>query len=137
MRQTTNARSTKPRVRRLGLKERIRHTLVEFFARRVGGLENTELKIVDDLILLRCREAISHSEVNLGTLKSGRLLLQEVNESLCRELQPDLDKLLCEITGLRLVDICVGFFLERRERIYLFAMSDAVKYQSEQFERRR
>lgn len=109
------------------MKKRLRHTLGEFFARRVGGLENTELKIVDDLILLRCKEAISLSEVNLGTLKSGRLLLQEVNERVCRELQPDLDRVLREITGLHLVDICVGLFLERREKIFLFTMNDTVK----------
>ncbi len=127
MRQTTNARSTRPRVRRLSLKKRLCQTLQEFFALRVGGLENTELKIVDDLILLRCKEAISPSEVNLGTLKSGRLLLQEVNERVCRELQPDLDRLLREITGLRLVDICVGLFLERREKIFLFTMTGTVK----------
>ncbi|MGH7774767.1 MAG: Na-translocating system protein MpsC family protein [Candidatus Binatia bacterium] len=114
-------------MRRLGLKQQLRHALGEFFARRVGGLENTELKIVGDLILLRCREAISPSEVNLGTLKSGRLLLQEVNERVCRELQPDLDRILREITGLHLVDICVGLFLERREKIFLFTMTDTVK----------
>ena len=109
------------------MKKRLRYTLGEFFARRVGGLENTELKIVDDLILLRCKEAISPSEVNLGTLKSGRLLLQEVNERVCRELQPDLDRVLREITGLHLADICVGLFLERREKIFLFTMTDKVK----------
>ena len=127
MRQTTNARSTKLRMRKPGLKARLRHTLGEFFARRVGGLEHTELKIVDDLILLRCKEAISPSEVSLGTLKSGRLLLQEVNERVCRELQPDLDRVLREITGLHLVDICVGLFLARREKIFLFTMNGTVK----------
>ena len=86
-----------------------------------------EIKIVGDLILLRCKEAISPLEVNLGTLKSGRLLLQEVNERMCRELQPDLEKVLREITGLRLVDICVGLFLERLEKIFLFTMTDTVK----------
>ena len=86
-----------------------------------------EVKIVDDLILLRCKEAISPSEVNLGTLKSGRLLIQEVNERVCRELQPDLDRILCEITGLHLVDICVGLFLERQEKIFLFTMTATVK----------
>src|SRR3989338_5676678 len=127
MRQTTNARPAKLRMRKLGLKQELRRTLGEFFARRVGGLENTELKIVDDLILLRCKEAISPSEVNLGTLKSGRLLLQEVNERVCRELQPDLDRVLREITGLHLVDICVGLFLARREKIFLFTMTDTLK----------
>ena len=128
MRQTTNARSIKPHVRRLNLKERLRHRLGEFLAHRVGGSESTELEIVNDRILLRCRQAISPSEINLGALKSGRLLLQEVNERVCRELQPDLDRILREITGLSLVDICVGLFLARREKIFLFTMSDAVKH---------
>ena len=95
--------------------------------RRVGGSGDMETKIVDDLILVRCNGALSPSEVNLGTLKSGRLLIHEVNERVCRELQPDLDRILREITGLHLVDICVGLFLERREKIYLLTMSDRVK----------
>jgi len=124
-------------VTKLDLRRHIRCSLEEFFEQRMGGRWPTEVSIVGDLIVLRCQEALSPSEINLGTMKAGRLLLQEVSESLCRELQPDLDKLLCEIAGLRLVDICVGFFLERRERIYLFTMSDTVTCQSEQFARSR
>jgi len=122
-------------VTKLDLKQHIRYSLEEFFEQRMGGRWQLGVSIIGDLIVIRCKEAFSPSEINLGTMKAGRLLLQEVSESLCRELQPDLDELLCEITGLRLVDICVGFFLERRERIYLFTMSDTVKCQSEQFAR--
>ena len=111
----------------LDLKQHLRCALQSFFEQRMGSRWPTEVSIVGDLIVLRCKEALSPSEINLGTMKAGRLLLQEVSERLCRELQPDLDKLLREITGLRLVDICVGFFLERRERIYLFTMNDSVR----------
>jgi hypothetical protein len=55
------------------------------------------------------------------------LLLQEVSERLCRELKPNLNTLLYGFTGLRLLDICVGLFVERQEKIYLFIMSGAVK----------
>ena len=113
-------------VTKLDLTRHIRYSLEEFFEQRMGGRWQLGVSIIGDLIVIRCKEAFSPSEINLGTMKAGRLLLQEVSESLCRELQPDLDKLLCEITGLRLVDICAGFFLERRERIYLFTMSDTV-----------
>ena len=113
------------------MKEHLRRTLGEFLARRAGGSENTEIEIVNDLILLRAREAISPSEINLSTLKSGRLLLQEVNERVCRELQPELDRILREITGLHLVDICVGLFMARREKVYLFTMSDTVKQKAQ------
>ncbi len=116
-----------PNVTKLDLKQHVRCALEEFFEHHMGRRWQMEVSILGDLIVSRCKEAFSPSELNLGTMKAGRRLLQEVSESLCRELQPDLDKLLCEITGLRLVDISVGFFLERRERIYLFTMSDAVE----------
>ncbi|MBI2999104.1 MAG: DUF2294 family protein [Deltaproteobacteria bacterium] len=109
------------------MRRRLCHALAEFFVQRMGGRGDLEVKIVDDLILLRCKEALSPAEINLGTMKAGRLLLQEVSERLCRELQPDLDRLLYEITGRRLLDICAGFFVERGEKIYLFTMSDTVK----------
>ncbi len=93
----------------------------------MGGSGNIEIKIVDDLILLRCKEALSPSEVNMATLKAGRLLLQEVSERLCQELKPNLNTLLYGITDLRLLDVSVGLFVEQREKIYLFIMSGAVK----------
>ncbi len=86
-----------------------------------------EVKIVDNLILVRCKEALSPSEVDLGAIKVGRSLLQEVSERLCQELKPNLNTLLYGITGLRLLDVCVGLFTEQREKIYLFIMSGAVK----------
>ena len=124
---STKAKLTRPGVKKVGLRRRLHHALGEFFADQIGGSGQTEVKIVDDLILLRCKEALSPAEINLGTMKAGRLLLQEVSERVCRELQPDLDRLLYEITGLRLLDICAGFFVERGEKIYLFTMSDTVK----------
>ena len=114
-------------MRGLSLRQRLCYVLGEFFRERVGGSGEMEVKILDDLILVRCKKAISPSEVDLGSLKAGRMLLQEVSEKLCYELQPDLNKLLYRITGLRLIDICVGLFLQRREKIYLFTMSDRVK----------
>ena len=113
-------------VTKLDLRQHVRCALVEFFEQRMGGRWSTEISIIGDLIVMRCKKAFSPSEINLGTMKAGRLLLQEVSERLCRELQPDLDKLLYEITGRRLVDMCVGLFLDRRERIYFFSMSDTV-----------
>ena len=121
------ARSTKPNARKLRLRQRLHHVLEEFFVERIGGSGNIEIKIVDDLILLRCKEALSPSEVNMATLKAGRLLLQEMSERLCKELKPNLNTLLYETTGLRLLDICMSLFVEQREKIYLFIMSGAVK----------
>lgn len=93
----------------------------------MGESGNIEIKFVDDLILLRCKEALSPSEVNVATLKAGRFLLQEMSERLCRELKPNLNTLLYVITGLRLLDVSVSLFVEQREKIYLFIMSGAVE----------
>ncbi len=112
----------------MSLTQQLRYALDEFFGGRFGRSGDMEVKIVDDLILLRCKGAVSPAESDMGTMKGGRLLLQEVCERLCREFQPDLEKLLHKITGLRLLDICVGLFVERREKIYLFTMSDTVRH---------
>jgi len=60
-----------------------------------------------------------------GYFEGGTILLQEDGERLCHELKPNLNMLLYRITGLRLLDICVGLFVERREKIYL--LSNAVR----------
>ena len=117
----------KPKVRRLRVIERLGPALEEFFGERFGRSGNMEVKVVDDLVLLRCKGAVSPAEMDLGTMKAGRLLLQEVSERLCQELQPDLNTLLRQITGRRLLDICVGIFLRRREKIYILTMSNRVK----------
>lgn len=120
--------TTRPKVRSLRSRQRLGHALEEFFGGRFGKSGDVEVKIIDDLILLRCKGAVSAAEADIGTMKAGRLLLQEVSDRLCQELQPDLNRLLREITGLRLLDICVGLFVERREKIYLFTMSDTVRH---------
>jgi len=117
----------KPKVRRVRVIERLGPALEEFFGERFGRSGNMEVKVVDDLVLLRCKGAVSPAEMDLGTMKAGRLLLQEVSERLCQELQPDLNTLLRQITGRRLLDICVGIFLRRREKIYILTMSNRVK----------
>ena len=121
------ARSTKPDARRLRLRQHLHHALEEFFEDQMGGSGAIEIKVDDDLILLRCKGALSPSEVNAATFKAGRLLLREASERLCQELKSSLNTLLYEITGLRLLDMGAVLFVERREKLYLFLMSDTVK----------
>lgn len=127
MRQAMKAPSAKAALRKNQLRDHLRRALGEFFAHRMGGHWDLNIKIVDDLILLRCKEALSPSKMNLASMKAGRLLLQEVSERLCRELQPDLNRVLYQITGLCLLDIGVGLFWQQREKICLFTMSNRVK----------
>lgn len=109
------------------LTQRLSRALEEFFRERAGMKGEMEVKVVDDLILLRCKNAASPAEVDLGAMKVGRLLLQEVSDRQCQGLDPDLSRLLRKITGRRLLDVCVGIFFSRREKIYLFTMSGRVK----------
>ncbi|MGH7831599.1 MAG: Na-translocating system protein MpsC family protein [Candidatus Binatia bacterium] len=108
--------------------QQLRHALEEFFGARFGKSGDVEVKIIDDLILLRCKGAVSAAEADIGTMKAGRLLLHEMSERLCQELQPDLSRFLRQITGRRLLDISVGIFLRRREKIYILTMSSRVKH---------
>ncbi len=109
-----------------GTKERLCQEMSEFFAQRMAISGDTEVKIVDDLILLRWKGALPPAEIEMGSMKAGRLLIQEVNDKVCRELQPTLKKFLNEITGLNLLDVGVGLFWKRGEKVFLLTMSDTV-----------
>jgi uncharacterized protein YbcI len=111
----------------MSLKQQLRRALEEFLGERLGRSRDMEVKIVDELILLRWRGAVLPAEIDLGTIRAGRMFLQEVSERLCQDLQPDLNRLLRKITGRRLLDICVGIFFRRREKILVFTMSDRIK----------
>jgi hypothetical protein len=108
--------------------QQLQRALQDFLKRRmcVGG-GDINVRIAADLIFMRCREAISPSEVEVGSLQVGRLLLQEVNERKCREVQPELGRLLYRITELRLLDMKVVTFFRRKEKIYVLAMSDRLR----------
>ena len=112
----------KPRIR-----ERLCQELSEFFAQRMAISGDTEVKIVDDLILLRWKGALSPAEIEMGTMKAGRLLIQEVSDKVCQELQPTLKDFLHEIAGLNLLDVGVGLFWRRREKIFFLTIGDTVR----------
>ena len=111
-----------------GLIQRFCPALEEFFRERAGMKGKREVKVVDDLILLRCKHSVSLAEVNLGTMKAGRLLRQGVGDRLCQEHQLDLNRLLRKITGHRLLVVSASLFFRQRERIYVFTMSDRIKH---------
>ena len=108
------------------VRQRLCRELKEFFAQRMAVSGDTEVEIVDDLILLRWKGALSPAEIEMGTMKAGRLLIQEVSDKICQELHPTLNSLLYRITGLHLLDVGVGLFWKRREKIFLLTMSDTV-----------
>jgi uncharacterized protein YbcI len=110
-----------------GVRERLCQELSEFFSQRMAVSGETEVKIVDDLILLRCKGSLSPGEIEIGSMKAGRLLIQEVSEKLCQELQPTFKNLLHEIAGLNLLDVAVGLFWQCREKIFFLTIGDPIR----------
>ncbi len=108
-------------VRRLGLE------LNKFFAAQMGLRGDHRLHVIEDLIILRCKNALAPAELEIGAMKAGRVLVKEVGERVCRELRPRLDCLLREITGLQLLEVRVDLFWSQREKAFLFSISDNIK----------
>lgn len=102
------------------------HELGEFFAGQTGTGGDKEVCIADDLNIFRRKEALSRAEIDIGTMKAGRLLVQEMSEKVCRELQPSVDQLLDKLSGLRLIDVGVALFWKRKEKVFLLSMSDTL-----------
>jgi uncharacterized protein YbcI len=126
-RQDTKEKRTTRKPRGNTAVQRLRFALQDFLKRRMSVSGEIKVKIAADLIFLRCRGAMSPSEIEVGSTQVGRLLLQELSERKCREVQPELGRLLSKITELRLLDICVVTFFRQRERIYVLALSDKLR----------
>jgi hypothetical protein len=126
-RQDTKEKRTSKKPRGNAALQRLRFALQDFLKRRMRVSGKINVKIAADLIFLRCREAISPSEVEVGSMQVGKLLLQELSERRCREVQPELGRLLYKITERRLLDMCVVTFFRRREKIYVLALSDRLR----------
>jgi hypothetical protein len=69
-------RMTQSKVTGLRSRQCLGHALEEFLGERFGTSGDVEVKIVDDLILLRCKGAASHSflkDEKKGLLKARRM----------------------------------------------------------------
>jgi uncharacterized protein YbcI len=102
----------------------LRNALRQYVKQRMSVSGTIKISIAADRIFVQCHKAISSPEIQLGKLKAGRLLLQQVSERRCAEARSELGTILYGITGLRLVDIRVAIFFQRREKVYVLAMSE-------------
>ena len=105
--------------------------LQDFFARELGVLGPTETHVIDDLIVVRCKGALSPAEIGIGATKAGRLLVKEVTEKSCHKIEPSLGRLLQKATGVPLHELRVGLFWKRGEKVFLLHMSDKVNVEKD------
>lgn len=110
-----------------GWDTRLGQRLCKFFSEQMGVSGRSEIHVLGDLIVLRFKDALSSGELEIGTVKSGRLLVKELIEKACRQVQPELDRLLQQITHLQLLGVDVAIFWKRSEKIFLMTMSDKVR----------
>lgn len=101
--------------------------LCKFFSEQMGVRGRSEIHVLDDLIVLRFKDALSSGELEIGTVKSGRLLVKELIEKACRQVQPELDRLLHQLTHLQLLGVGVAIFWKRSEKVFLMTMSDKIR----------
>jgi uncharacterized protein YbcI len=112
--------------RRSGLCRGLNAELQDFFAHELGVSGPMETHVVDDLIIVRCKRALSPAEVSIGATKAGRLLVKEVTEKVCKKLEPGLDRLLLRATGVTLHELRVGLFWKRGEKVFLLHMGEKI-----------
>ncbi len=110
-----------------GWDTRLGKRLCNFFSEQMGIRGRSEIHVLDDLIVLRFKDALSSGELEIGAAKSGRLLVKELIERACRQVQPELERLLQQMTDLHLLGMGVAIFWKRSEKVFLMTMSDKVK----------
>jgi uncharacterized protein YbcI len=105
------------------LKEELSERMASWYESEMG-MRPSAVKVAsqDEMVFSRFKDVLSPSVLNLSTQATGRRLLKDVTESLCRETFPTVKGIVSEITGLELLDMQVEVNLPLNEKIYILTL---------------
>ena len=104
----------------------ISHAIVTFEKQYMGrGPSEIRTHLLDDLIIVRLRGILTPAEEELarsGDLHRGTLLIKSYRTELLEKARPQLDALMKEITGRRVLSLHTDISTVANERLIVFTI---------------
>lgn len=101
-------------------------------ALRMGAWHESEMGIIPskvtvtvdgELVLVRFKDVLCQSELNLIQGGGGKELLREINQRLCEEEFPTISEIVSQLTGLELMEIHSATSMRLHEKIYILTLN--------------
>ncbi|OUN01666.1 MAG: hypothetical protein BAA04_00225 [Firmicutes bacterium ZCTH02-B6] len=105
------------------LEDALSKSILQFEKDYIGrGPQAIRTYIVEDLIVVRLRDALTVAEQKLIESPDGANLVKQMREKLLEESRLLLNQIVHQITGAKVVSMVSSVDIERAERILLFTL---------------
>jgi uncharacterized protein YbcI len=111
----------------------ISEALIKFEKDYMGrGPEETKTYIIDDMVLVRLKRALTPAEQQLAKATDdakGRVLIKQVRSELLEKARPLLEAIVAEITGKKVKSLHTDISTVTGERIIVFTLESSFTVQ--------
>ncbi len=105
------------------LEDALSKSILQFEKDYIGrGPQSIRTYIVEDLIVVRLRDALTVAEQKLIESPDGASLVKQMREKLLEESRLLLTQIVHQMTGTKVVSMVSSVDIERAERILLFTL---------------
>jgi uncharacterized protein YbcI len=106
----------------------ISRAVVQFEVDYMGrGPREARTYIIEDMVLVRLKGVLTPAEEQLSKSADGGDLVKKMRATLIEKAKPLLYQVIGDITGCKVVDLHTDISIVSGERVFVFALSDAVE----------
>ena len=110
------------------LEQNISEKMSDFYERELGLRPSAvRTAIQGDLIIIRFKNALSPSEINLLAQEAGKRLIKEIHEKLSQQIFPRLQSILRDLTGKEAVGLDIELHERSCEKIFFITMEISIE----------
>lgn len=100
------------------LEDKISSSMISFQKEQLGrGGESAKAFVLDDMIVIRMKGVLTPAEKQLANQEKGKALVKEMRYQLEELIRPKLERLIEDITGLKVVSLHNDISTKTGERI--------------------
>ncbi len=101
------------------------NAIIQFEKEQLGrGPVETQVFIIQDLILVRLRGVLTPAETQLAQSSDGRGLIKQVRRQLLEGARPLLEQIVHAATGSQVVSLHTDISVKTGERVIIFTLAD-------------
>jgi uncharacterized protein YbcI len=106
------------------LEARISKALTTFEKEHLGrGPKEAKAYLIQDMILVRLKGVLTPAEENLATREGGAQMIKDMRTRLIESSRPLLEKLLNDITAMKVISMHTDISSRSGERIFVFVLN--------------
>lgn len=103
--------------------------MISFQREQLGrGAESAKTYIFDDIILVRLKGVLTSAEKQLARQEKGKALIKEMRYQLEEIIRPQLETLIFDITGTKVVSLHNDISTKTGERIDVIVLEEVLEF---------